>query len=394
MIAAIRSYRIIIPVVVILLISTFAITANWGGVFDVFASAGIVSGSSAGQTRDPWGVDKESSSFVMPASPFAGITVNTLVDENNAGADCSLREAITAANTNAAYGGCTAGSGTDTITVSVAGTLTLTSALPAITSDMTIDGGSQAGFIVSGNNLYHPFTVTGGATIYVTITRMTITNGLVSSWPGGGCIGASNATLIVSGVTIDSCTATSSNNGGAISTSNASLTVEDSQITNNRTTSGSTNGGGIYVQGPAFVMTNSLVSGNHVAEGASGGNGGGMYLGTYQPSRLENVTVSSNTTGAGGNGAGINLNSGTYRLSNVTLSGNSGAGQGGGLANTASATIRNSTIADNTVTAAQYNGGGGGIQNGGTQIQLSQTTFLTAATLILSTVRRSKIRPR
>src|ERR1700753_2768347 len=49
----------------------------------------------------------------------ADITVNTTVDEfaGNTDATCSLREAIQAANTDKACGGCPAGSGTDTIFV-------------------------------------------------------------------------------------------------------------------------------------------------------------------------------------------------------------------------------------------------------------------------------------
>ena len=45
------------------------------------------------------------------------ITVNTTDDELNGDGDCSLREAIRAANLNAAIDGCTAGSGDDTIII-------------------------------------------------------------------------------------------------------------------------------------------------------------------------------------------------------------------------------------------------------------------------------------
>ncbi len=43
------------------------------------------------------------------------IIVNTTADELNSDGDCSLREAIQAANTNARVDACTAGSGDDTI---------------------------------------------------------------------------------------------------------------------------------------------------------------------------------------------------------------------------------------------------------------------------------------
>jgi CSLREA domain-containing protein len=53
----------------------------------------------------------------------AAITVNTTDDELNADGDCSLREAIVAANTDTAVDACPAGSGADTINLP-AGTYT------------------------------------------------------------------------------------------------------------------------------------------------------------------------------------------------------------------------------------------------------------------------------
>jgi CSLREA domain-containing protein len=57
---------------------------------------------------------------LLPTTPAraATITVTTTADEHtNPGPEtgCSLREAVTASNTDAAFGGCPAGSGTDTI---------------------------------------------------------------------------------------------------------------------------------------------------------------------------------------------------------------------------------------------------------------------------------------
>ena len=64
--------------------------------------------------------------------------------------DCSLAGMITAANTDRASGECPAGSGADTITL--AGDIVLSQALPAITSDITIDG---AGYSISGRRCAH-----------------------------------------------------------------------------------------------------------------------------------------------------------------------------------------------------------------------------------------------
>ena len=69
----------------------------------------------------------------LPLALFAGastlhaatITVNTTVDQDGTGATaCALREAIVAARDNVAYGGCIAGTASDTIVLS-AGTYNL-----------------------------------------------------------------------------------------------------------------------------------------------------------------------------------------------------------------------------------------------------------------------------
>ena len=85
------------------------------------------------------------SSLAVSQALAASITVNSLADVAANDGACTLREAVTAANTDtasgAATGECAAGSGTDTISFNVAGTITLTSALPDISTDLSISGG-------------------------------------------------------------------------------------------------------------------------------------------------------------------------------------------------------------------------------------------------------------
>ncbi|MBI1763433.1 MAG: IPT/TIG domain-containing protein, partial [Acidobacteria bacterium] len=109
-----------------------------------------------------------------PARVFNVITVNTTADENGANsAACSLREAITAANTNAVFGGCPAGAaGLDVIEFNLGtGTpvITLSGGAPTITQAVTIDGATGGatrvmldGVTNSGNGLD---LQTGGCTI-------------------------------------------------------------------------------------------------------------------------------------------------------------------------------------------------------------------------------------
>lgn len=85
----------------------------------------------------------------------ATITVNSTADTAANDGVCTLREAITSANSNAvsgaAVGECVAGDGNDTIEFDIAGTgvktitLTASTPLPDITSSMTIDGYTQTG---------------------------------------------------------------------------------------------------------------------------------------------------------------------------------------------------------------------------------------------------------
>ena len=77
--------------------------------------------------------------FIMPQSAFAA-------DITADGTTCTLIDAITAANTDTVTGGCLAGAGADTITLTA--DVILTTGLPAITttSVITIEG---AGFTIS-----------------------------------------------------------------------------------------------------------------------------------------------------------------------------------------------------------------------------------------------------
>ena len=68
---------------------------------------------------------------------------------------CTLADAIIAANSDRAKGDCPAGHGTDTITL--VEDITLQAALPAITSDITIEGKD---YTISGDNRYRIFTTT------------------------------------------------------------------------------------------------------------------------------------------------------------------------------------------------------------------------------------------
>jgi CSLREA domain-containing protein len=259
-------------------------------------------------------------SLERPTAVYAAsITVNTTDDELNG--DCSLREAITAANTNAVMDACTPGvPGADTITFGVTGTITLSNSLPAIADALTIDGPSAASLTISGNNAVGVLTVNAGKTL--NLRKVTIANGY-------GEVG--------SGIL---------NNGGT-------LIVADSVIANNR----GVDGGGIYnSSGGSVELINSTLSGN-IADGY----GGGIFnYGTFTITRsslIGNRAVHTFITYGGG---GI-ANAGTLRVISSTLSGNVAdcfGCPGGGIYNlTGVVTLINSTLSGNTARS------GGGVFN-------------------------------
>ncbi len=96
----------------------------------------------------------------------ADISVNSLADGSVVGV-CTLRDAVAAANTDLAVNGCTAGSGPDTISFGVSGTITLTSQLTIVSgSIVTVDGSGQA-LTISGNNATRVMSVPSGATLHL-----------------------------------------------------------------------------------------------------------------------------------------------------------------------------------------------------------------------------------
>jgi CSLREA domain-containing protein len=304
-----------------------------------------------------------------------GITVNTTVDENNSGANCSLREAITAANTDAAYGGCTAGSGADTITFAANYTITLGSQLPAVTDTMIITGNGAANTIIqasadSNTATYRVFEV--GLTGDLTLDGLTVRHGrcttsactTIFNTSGGGIINSGILTVKNSIISDNS----ASDNGGGIF-NDGTLTVTDSTILNNSadngggilnnsnsdmTVSNSTfldnsgfGGGAVYNYGGTLTMTNSTLNHNSATDG------GGIYnSGTLN---MTNIFFFDSTAT---NGGGI-YNETTAVIANSTFQENTASANGSGIHNTGDLTLTNSTFSEN------FAASGGGIYNGG-----------------------------
>jgi len=141
----------------------------------------------------------------LPPAPTS-LVVTSLDDTTSSG---TLRWAITQANA-------TAGGIYDLITFDVNGTITLTSALPAISQSVTITGNGRTNTIIDGNNLYRPFYVQSGKTL--TVSNATLKQGQLTN---GGLIYNSQGTEIATDIrftAMNGGSAVWNNNGGSTAT--------------------------------------------------------------------------------------------------------------------------------------------------------------------------------
>jgi CSLREA domain-containing protein len=285
----------------------------------------------------------------------ATITVTTTTDELNADGDCSLREAVRAANLNTPVDSCTAGSGVDTIDVPP-GTYTLsvvgTGEDAAATGDLDIAQSATLngpGVTVSAQGLNdRSFHVLAGTT--VTISGFTIQNGGTSTFmAGAGILNQGTLTVTQALIRLNSPGGLGGfSTGGGINNS-GNLSVFDSTVTQN-----GGQGAGIYNSGTASV-TRSAVTGNN----SSTLEGGGIFnvTGSFT---MTDSTVSNNL----GIGAGIYNASGTFTMNTSTVSSNNGAGGGGVYVIGGTVNVIRSTVRDNS----GGSGGGLGVNGGGLNV--------------------------
>jgi len=300
-----------------------------------------------------------------PVSGSAIIDVTTNADEydtTGSGTGCALREAVQAANTDAAFGGCPAGSGNDIIRLK-ATTYLLSrhgSGAGNITGDLdtlavlTIVGKSKSTTIINGDAADRIFENTGGGSL--TLRRMTITNG--KSPTAGGAIKSVGGKLTVSDAIISASEA--GGTGGGIDASSGTVLLQRLVVTGNKA-SGRGGGVALYTGGPAAKATieDTTVSLNTASPTYAGA---GISNGTGTDLTLRRSTLTQNH---GGSGDGL-FNDGSATLRNVTISGNGNnteGGSGGGIGNEGSVLLINVTISGNL--ASNQGGNGGNIYNAG-----------------------------
>lgn len=346
---------------------------NNGGLTDsmlpLMGSPALDRGKSFGLTTDQRGQSRPSDSPFLPNAPGGDgseigavelptpILVTTLDDHSDGActpADCTLREAIVAANNQA-------GDQVIAFQPGLAGTIQLAGPLPNLASNMTIAGPGSRVLTVRRNTggSYRIFKVSNGTATgpTVVISRLTIANGVT----GGGF---------------------PDNSGGGIMNDRGTLTVDHCVITANSATSLFGLGGGVFNYVGTLFLRNSTVNGNIAGFGgavASSRTEAGASAVT-----INQCTLSGNQSTAGNGGAIYNSISGsgvagTMAIWSTTLSGNaSGGGLGGAVYNETSGggtthlSLVRSTVSGNS-------GGGFHNQNSGGSftVNLYSTIFRT-----------------
>lgn len=274
------------------------------------------------------------------------------------GTTCNLADAITAANTDAVAGGCTAGSGDDVLDVDIAGSpFTQTAALPALTSNITINGNGAIIERDAGAPEFPLIYINGGN---VTINQATITGGSISPNNFGGGVVVRPASSVQINDSI-----ISGNNGGAVWLYNAApSSINNSVVENNMANAGQYYNGAVSINGGYLDINNSTITGNDNVALAAGG--GGLYVTDYSSSvsvGVSNSTISNNSAVVDGGGiASIGFGNGIQlNLNSVTVTQNSTQGNGGGMANIGTdIAVSQSLLSGNTaVTGNTWIAGGG-----------------------------------
>ena len=229
------------------------------------------------------------------------------------GTTCSLRNAILSANQDSSVGGCTAGSGDDTINLRYRHFIN--EALPELSTDMTING---HGFEIVADSSRH-FTMSDGE---VFINNLQLRGGVNTS-NGGGSIRIWGGQLQLRQSYFSGNTG---GGGGALHVrSTAAVTILQSSFQNNSAGSSgsSSHGGAIEIVGDSVVTIRNTTFFNNSAYG----KGGAIYVGGSGDLNMYHVTIWENRTNVSSDSAGgLHRQSGRLRFRNTLIGFNTNIG--------------------------------------------------------------------
>ena len=228
-------------------------------------------------------------------------------------ADCSLREAIIAANASAGADDVVVPAGTYVLELVGASEDAAATGDLDVTDDLTVIGADPGASIVKQGSSDRVIHVLSGR---VVISGLSLENGAPFTLSGGGGI----------------------RNQGT-------LTLINSRISGNTANDG---GGILNSAGGALTLADTTISGN-LSTGAYGFGGGGIT--NRGAISLTSCTISGNTANNDGGGI-LNLGDGTATLTNTTISQNTARAFGGGISRQGfgAVTVTNTIIAGNTST--------------------------------------------
>lgn len=314
----------------------------------------------------------------------ATFSVTQFTDDSGAcNANCSLREAILAANAAPGPDTVSLPAGTHSLSITGAGEDNSASGDLDITEALTITGAGPDATVIEASGLadriFHVLTGT------VTISGVTIRNGSGAE-RGGGIMNQATLRLIHSSVISNSARGRDDDfgtdaYGGGIWNS-GTLVLTQSQVISNSahggnglvggegSTAGGGYGGGIWNSG-SLTLTNSFVISNSARSGSSpsGGSdalGGGLenFGGTIA---LFSSTVSGNEAhGSYGGGGGIDSFEGEMTLADSLVSDNLAYDEGGGILNDSWGSENRAVVISSTISGNSAGSYGGGITNYGT----------------------------
>jgi len=315
--------------------------------------------------------------LALPAGARAAeIPVTITADVVAAGGGCSLREAVTAANTDSApASGCTAGSGPDTILLG-AGTYVLSGAAGEdtnmsgdldIKADTIIDGAGDGNTIIDADHIDRVFDINNsGNQIDVTFQQLAIKNGNATGATDGGAIRMTDAdgTISIRELTISDSRA--GRHGGAVSFTGAQAVVMgqigeivDSEFRGNSSVGA---GGAVYHTSDGFFGSVLLVARSTLSGNSAGTTGGAVHAASNAQMQIVNSTLSGNSALQGGGAFAFSGTSTTPKLDlrfstiadNTTPLG-SGAGAIQADSNSDIVDLRGSIIAGNLANGAAVN---------------------------------------
>ncbi|HEX8288818.1 MAG TPA: BACON domain-containing carbohydrate-binding protein [Pyrinomonadaceae bacterium] len=254
--------------------------------------------------------------ITIAGQTFTVNQVNLIVRNLNDSGPGSLRQAVKNANNMP---------GNDVITISLAGTITLTSGEITIINNGSLEiRGSGAELLkISGNNNSRIFYMIGAD---VTISGVTLMKGngvgieSTENYKVGGAIYAKYSSLKLNRVYVTDNTISVTNTPGSISKGGGIFNDggENNIIRNSTFSKNKAIFGGGYYSQSNLTIENSTFSGN-IAEKT----GGGIH--NIGELKLYNTTITNNSSnGSNGTGGGVMIDAGRFFLGNTIIAGNNG----------------------------------------------------------------------